>query len=360
MRNLAIGIILTLWLCMLCSSARAAKGPVILNVTVPPGKWKALKLRNLPKGAFVAVEVESSGEVTVAFVDTGDYQRFPYPTRPLMLGKVEKRLAFSVSIPAAGNYFVVVTNHQAREPQEVKITVSAARGGADQIEAASRILHEFERQLHRIFLFDPFPIRIEKCGVPKAFLDTSGIVLCAEYVYYLYDAVGERQRAVDALSFSIFHEVGHLLLANWNHQLSTTKEAADQFATVLMVMLNQKERVIATAKYFIENPSVSETLMKLFRDDRHPLSVERARNVLRWAKDPEFPRRWQEVLVPHMQTALLKSLQRRPTTWTNLDLVNKELAIRRHTVPESIKTSPRDISWPFPDVGFPGVGISQL
>ena len=310
MRNLATGTILTLWLCLLCYSTLAAKGPVILNVTVPPGEWKALKLRNLPKGSFVAVEVESGGDITVAFVDASDYQRLPKPTRPLMLGKVEKRLAFSVSIPAAGNYFVVLTNRRVSTPKEVKVTVRAARGGVDQMEAAGKILHKFERQLHRIFVFDPFPIRIEKCAVPKAFVYTSGIVLCAEYVYHLYDAFGESQRAVDALSFSIFHEVGHLLLAKWKHPLSAKKEAADEFATVLMVMLNQKERVIATAEYFVKNPSVSEALTKLFRDDRHPLSVKRARKVLRWVRDPQFAHRCQGILVPHMQTALLKRLQR--------------------------------------------------
>jgi len=118
-------LLVTFCVWILWLSSAAAKGPVILNVTVPPGQWKALKLRNLPKGAFVAVEIESSGDITVAFVDTSDYEKLPHPKRPLMLGKVEKRLAFSVSIPAAGNYFVVLTNHRSTGPQDVKLTVSA-------------------------------------------------------------------------------------------------------------------------------------------------------------------------------------------------------------------------------------------
>jgi hypothetical protein len=42
--------------------------------------------------------------------------------------------------------------------------------------------------------------------------------------------------------------------------------------------------------------------------------------TLSW-EDPRF-------LVPHMQTALLKKLQQYPTAWTDLPIVEKELALR--------------------------------
>lgn len=352
--------LLTLCLCMLWLSSAAAKGPVILNVTVPPGQWKALKLRNLPKGAFVAVEIESSGDITVAFVDTSDYEKLPHPKRPLMLGKVEKRLAFSVSIPAAGNYFVVLTNHRSRGPQEVKLTVSAARGSVDQKEAADKILRTFERQLHRIFVFDPFPIGVEKCGVPKAFAVTSGIVLCAEYVYHLYDTINDKEKTKDALSFSLFHEVGHILLAKWNYPFSASKEVADEFATVLMVMLNQKERAAGAAGYIVNNPSVANAMMKLFQDERHPLSVQRAQQILRWVKDPQLARKWQKVLVPHMQTPLLKRLLRQPTVWTDLPLVEKELKARGQTAPKYQKGVPSKVRWDFLELDPSCSGTFQL
>jgi len=360
MKNLIIGIMLTLWVCILCYSTQAAKGPVILNVTVPPGQWKALKLRNLPKGAFVAVKIESSSEITVAFVDTSDYQKLPHPKRPLMLGKVEKRLTFSVSIPAAGNYFVVLTNHRSRGPQEVRLTVSAARGSVDQKEAADKILRTFERQLHRIFVFDTFPIGVEKCGEPKAFAETSGIVLCAEYVYHLYNTINDTEKTKDALSFSLFHAVGHTLLAKWNYPFSASKEVADEFATVLMVMLNQKERAVGAAGYIVENPSVANAMMKLFQDDRHLLSMDRAHNVLRLVKDPQLARRWQKVLVPHMQTPLLKRLLRKPTVWTDLPLIEKELKARGQTTTKYEKTVPSKVRWDFSEPDRSCSGISQL
>ena len=102
----------------------------------------------------------------------------------------------------------------------------------------------------------------------------------------------------------------------------------DEFATVLMVMLNQKQRATATAEYFIKNPTASETLFNLFGDSGHPLSVPRAQNILDWAKDPQLVREWQKFLVPHMQTTLLQRLRQKPTSWTDLSLVEKELAQR--------------------------------
>ena len=55
--------------------------------------------------------------------------------------------------------------------------------------------------------------------------------------------------------------------------------------------------------------------------------------TLSW-EDPRF-------LVPHMQTALLKKLQQYPTAWTDLPIVEKELALRAQKITrqESSKNS---------------------
>jgi hypothetical protein len=104
------------------------KGPVTFSVEVPPGKWKALRLRNVPEGALVAVQVRTSGDVLVAFVDGTEYRRYPTVQRPLFSGRVEKRIVFSVIAPAAGNYFLVFDNLSGNESRAVTVKVSAARG----------------------------------------------------------------------------------------------------------------------------------------------------------------------------------------------------------------------------------------
>jgi hypothetical protein len=95
-----------------------------------------------------------------------------------------------------------------------------------------------------------------------------------------------------------------------------------------MMMLNQKSRALGAADFSVKNPSAFNTMTKLFQDDRHPLSPKRGRNILNWAKDSDLPKKWQAFLVPHMQTALLKKLKQKPTSWTDLSLVEKELASR--------------------------------
>ena len=104
------------------------KGPVTFTVEVPQGKWKALRLRNVPTGAVVAVEVVSSGDVVVAFADETEYRRYPALERPLFFGRVEKRIAFSVTAPAEGNYYVVFDNRSGMESRVVTARVRAARG----------------------------------------------------------------------------------------------------------------------------------------------------------------------------------------------------------------------------------------
>ena len=318
----------TLVFCSLGLNTFALSGPVTLNVDVPSGKWKGIRLRNLPKEAVVAVQVESNGDILVGLVDAKSYQGPPDKRRPLFMGRVERRLSFSVTTRKSGDHYLLFDNRTGAETRVVTVTVRAARGTADQMQTANKILQAFERQLHRLFVFDTFPIGVKKCGAPRAFVDRSGVVLCAEYVYHLYDVIDDKGRTRDALSFSVFHEIGRVLLSEWKHPFSSNIDVADEFATVLMVMVKQEKRAAGAAEYFVENPTASVVLKRLFQDERHPLAVKRARNVLRWLKDPQLARNWQNTLVPHMQTSLLKSLRAKPTPWTDLPLVEKELAQR--------------------------------
>jgi len=182
--------------------------------------------------------------------------------------------------------------------------------------------------LYQIFIFDSFPIGVERCDTSKAFADRLGIILCAGYVQQLYNHIRDKQKAQNALGFSIFHELGRILLVQWNHPATAQKTTADEFATVLMIMLKQTEKLSANAENFAQNPLISETLRQILKDDRHPLSVQRAKRISAWLKDPRIVLKWQKFLVPHMQTALLKRLQQYPTAWTDLPVVEKELALR--------------------------------
>jgi hypothetical protein len=73
---------------------------------------------------------------------------------------------------------------------------------------------------------------------------------------------------------------------------------------------------------------VAEALGKQFRDERHPVSAQRARNILRWLDDSNLVRKWQPLLVPHMQTAVLRRLLASPPAWADRELIEKTLAAR--------------------------------
>ncbi len=316
----------------LASAPAVAEGT--FKVKVPPGKWKALKVPNQPKGVSVTVEANSNGAVAVAFVDSGEYGHFPTVTRPLFQGRVDQHLSFSVTIPSAGDYFVVLDNRTAEEPRAVTVTVrrvrsNQARAREDSIGGFQRQLDEFQRNLNQVFLFDPVPLQIKDCGAAKAFTTSSAIVLCREYASMLQETLGDRTKAGDAILFTVFHEFGHVLLAQWKYPAYDNEEVADEFATAAMVLLGQKDRVRAKAEYFAAKPSSAEAIAKAFRDDRHPLSAQRARNILRWADDPSLVRKWEALFVPHLQTAALQRFLQEPDPLMDRRVMAQELASRR-------------------------------
>lgn len=309
-----------------------ALGPVTFATDVAPGKTSALRLQRVPRGAVLGIRVETSGAIGVLVLDGADFRRFPAVVRPLFRGRLDSRLAFSVVAPAAGDYFVLLDNRAGDGQRAVSVTVAAAgsaQPGAPTGRALQRQLEEFQAKLAQILVFDRFPTRVAPCGAPKVVTDTSGITLCTEYARALQAALGDRQRASDALLFTFFQELGRVLLEQWKHPGAGSEEVADEFATALMVMVGSKDRVRAKAEYFTANPAVAEALGEALRDDRHILSAGRARTILRWADDPELVRRWQAVFVPRMQTRMLERLKAEPTAWADLELVEKELATRR-------------------------------
>lgn len=310
-----------------------ASGPVTFATDVAPGKTSALRLRQVPRGAVLGIRVETSGEIGILVVDGADFRRFPAVVRPLFRGRLDSRVAFSVVAPAPGDYFVLLDNRSGAAARAVNVTVAATAGGAQAGapigRALQRKLEEFERKLAQVLVFDPLAIRVAPCGAPRVVTDASGITLCTEYVRALQAALGDRQRASDALLFTFFQELGRALLEQWKHPEAASEDVADEFTTALMVMVGSKDRVRAKAEYFAANPSVAEALAQALRDERHILSIGRARNILGWADDPELVRRWQAVFVPRMQTRMLERLKAEPTAWADLELVEKELATRR-------------------------------
>lgn len=317
---------LVLFACVALASGKEAT----VNLEVQGETWKSIRLKNLSKGAVVTFDMRTNGAITVLLVDNADHRHAPDFREPLFSSLVNTKMSFTITIPSAGTFYVVLDNRLATVPRSIDLTVrTASEETGDRNAAAEEVLEKFKAQLTKIFMFVPFPVHVKKCDLATAFVRDSGIVLCARYARTLYDTLGDKGRVSDVLLFALFHEVGHLFLEQWNHPFYENEEMADEFATATMVMLNMKQRVLAKAEFFATNPSLSESLAKTLKDDHHPSWVQRARNIRRWAKDPSLVRKWQRVFVPHMQTPVLEKLQNRPPPWADLTLVKEELASRR-------------------------------
>ena len=79
-------------------------------VDVLPGKWKAIRLKDLPKSSSIKVEINCDGPLVVLLVNEDKYNTFPNIKRSLLQKKIKSNLIFSVAIPATGNYYLIFDN----------------------------------------------------------------------------------------------------------------------------------------------------------------------------------------------------------------------------------------------------------
>lgn len=324
------------WLNAAETQAEIAEARV--HVEVPAGGWRSVRAEAIPKGTILSIEIVTDGRVGVLLLGAEDYARFPSPREPSFQGSTGDRISASVRAPTRGDYYVLVDNRDGSDARSVDVAIRGdtgdrepapeAPGGAGSADGETGP-GDLPEQLARLFAFEPFPVRLERCGRPQAFADASGVVLCREYAQQLQSSLGDRDKARDALLFTLVHEIGHVLLEQWRYPTHANEETADEFAAALLVMLGQPEKLAAQAELFEAKASVFEAIARSLADDRHPLSAQRARNLRRWSEDADLVRRWQLLFVPHMQTAALERLRRAPTAWTDPALVEAELASRR-------------------------------
>ena len=105
------------------SVAQAAKAQV--NSKVPAGKWKAVRLKNLPEGASLSVRVAANGSLVVILVHEAELKRYPSAISPAFQGTLERTLSFSVVIPESGDYYVIFDNRRADDERRVRILIEA-------------------------------------------------------------------------------------------------------------------------------------------------------------------------------------------------------------------------------------------
>jgi hypothetical protein len=113
-------------------SAQAA-----MTVELAGGKWKAVRLRNLPKDARLGVAVQSDATIGVSLLKEQDFKLYPKPQEPVFMGSSERSLSFTATIPETGNYYLVLDNRASSETRKVKFGIRASRTPAPGAPAPS-------------------------------------------------------------------------------------------------------------------------------------------------------------------------------------------------------------------------------
>lgn len=115
------------------SRALAQTGQARITADVPPGVHKTLRLRNVPKDAQLAIAIQASSRILLSLIGEEDAKRYPDVTEPLFTAPVERAMSFSVTLPSAGNYYVVFDNRKGEAVSKVRLIVRAARSRTDPV-----------------------------------------------------------------------------------------------------------------------------------------------------------------------------------------------------------------------------------
>jgi hypothetical protein len=316
------------------------------TVTVAPGQFAAYKL-SLTRGAsFVAVFKVEGGldnKVNVWLLDLANFQQYQARQRFMFFqgtsgsdGTIQQVARYAVRVPETNLYYLVVDNQRPQVfPRAVNIYSYAVLPSAtEESLKAQRVMEDLYGKLKQLFVFQDFRISLKHCGLENAFSEarTGSITLCTELLQKLAG-----QGLNQAGTWVFFHELGHTLLNLWGQPLWDNEDAADEFATAFMLLLQQQKAALEAAQSFSSDAPATQrqqALSKLVLDDRHTLSPQRARNIIRWLNQRDaLLRRWARVFVPNMQTNMLLSLDRQQDDWIDHALVRSEVA-KRNAVSE--------------------------
>ncbi len=309
--------------------AGSAEQAVSFRGEVAAGASYKARLRGLPAGAELSVEVSVSGPLAVALVDSAGAAAAE--DGALFSATADGRLAFQLRLPRTTDYYLVLDNAEGATAQRFSARLVAratAAGGEAVVRAAEEKLAGLGAALAGIFAIDDLRFAIEPCGEPNAFARGDLVVLCAELGPFLAARSADRNAAGDALFFILLHEAGHVLLRQWNHPGHADEATVDEFAAVLLTLFGQAERGRAAAALMAGRDPEAEDAAKRRTGDGRPLSVERARILERHLDDPELVRRWQKVLVPRLRTRALELMDDATAAFESR-AIEEELAARR-------------------------------
>jgi len=329
-------LISCLCVCLLALYALAAQADSVIeksfSTQVAGGKSTAIRLDNVGVGTKLAFTIDSNGALKTLILNQWDYDHYPSIEQPLFSGTFDRQVNISVTPPAPGDYYLVFDNEQGKSPVEVNIDLKISRVDFRPLNnaALSSSMDSIVRSLGNLFIFDNIVIEPVSCGFANLVVVGDRIYLCIEYVTSLREEADDEKAAKSLLLFGILHEMGHVLLRQWDMPFHDNEELADQLATALAGMMGRTSVALEQAEFFVELASSGASGRRVEGLRRHPMAAQRAENIKRWAEaGPNHVNAWQSFLVPHMQTRFLRQLQGKAPEWANVDIIEGELLLRQ-------------------------------
>lgn len=258
----------------------------------------------------ISVKGGSNSKIDTNIVDMNNFQLFKANQRYSYFNSipttVQNEEKFDFIVPNTNIYYLILDNRKALllsrniDVNVIKISNSPTQSSLD---IQTQYKHQYSA-LKQVFKFNDFDIYIKTCGVENAFSNPD-ITMCVELIDNL-----QKQNLSKAIDFVFLHEVAHTFLNTWNEPAYDNEDVADELATVLSIMVGDEKIALEAAEYWSGKFSKQEAIDKLYFDDRHTISPQRAKNIIRWLnKKPELMSRWATILLPHMTNNILKSLQ---------------------------------------------------
>jgi putative metallopeptidase DUF4344 len=243
--------------------------------------------------------------VDLALVDLPNFQLLkagqPYKRFDAGSGVVTNSGAFTFVTPSRNVYYLVLDNRSSLTKRTVNLTVERSTSEPTSQANELRVFYESRYAgLKKLFVFDDFDIHVSACGTVNAF-STPDIVMCRELIEEL-----KNKNVLAAENFVFLHEVAHSLLNVWQYPMYDNEDAADEFATVMLILMKRSEDALQAAHWWSEQGSVAEAKAKFFIDDRHSISPQRARNIINWLNNEEaLMARWLRMMMPNMTSEVL-------------------------------------------------------
>jgi len=276
---------------------------------VPPGQYLSYPL-NLQRGTSIAVGIRTTGGTSplqLWLINPDNLRQFAAGQgfRPLAQ-QIEGAGGLSATVAVTGAHYLILDNRSSPTVRRTSVRVEASSAEPSPEAAARKQAYEARYAVLRdVFVFDDFDVHVASCGQSNAF-STPSIVMCRELIDEL-----QRMRVPGAEQWLFHHEAGHSLLRLWGYPLSENEDAADEFATVMSMLGKRDEEALHAAQWWSQKPAGTDVQAKLWIDDRHSLSPQRARNIVNWLKrGDELKLRWLRILIPNMTNGVLTRLAR--------------------------------------------------